>query len=153
MSLESAGALMRPCIESFQAAAAADLSVTSALHQFRLQAKRLRYTLELLCDARATAATLLLSQLLKHLQEQLGKINDHASAAEILDAVADSSADSEAQSEARLLAERERRSLDAGKTVFVDWWTDDGAARTDAALDEILADLTPPESGSQRVTG
>lgn len=142
---ETAATLLRPCIVAFQSAAAADLSDTTALHRFRLQGKRLRYTLELLWGTGEAGAAAELIQLLKDLQEQLGRINDHASAADILDAVADASTDAGVQSQARQLAGQELRWLEEGKARFLQWWSIRGASQIRAAIDGILAGLAADE--------
>jgi CHAD domain-containing protein len=142
LPFESAGMLLRPCIAAFQSAAAADLSDTAALHRFRLHGKRLRYTLELLWGAKETGAAAELTRFLKDLQEQLGQINDHASASDILGAAADASTVAEVKLQARQLAEQELRCLDQGKADFLQWWTAQGVVQIRAALDRVLAGLT-----------
>jgi CHAD domain-containing protein len=137
--VESTAMLMRPCVAAFQTAASADLSDTSALHRFRLQSKQLRYTLELLWGTRNSGATAEFTQLLKDLQEELGQINDHASAVDILVKIADASPDSVVQLEARRVAGHEVRRLDEGKADFLRWWTAEGAVQTRTALDGVLS--------------
>jgi CHAD domain-containing protein len=141
-SAECVLTLLRPCMESFRAAGARDLTDITALHHFRLRAKRLRYTLELLSNALDVDVASSLQLLLKDLQEQLGQINDFASASEILDDVARASTDPVLKSQAERCVEQDRRSLQAGKAAFLQWWTAHGNARSQAALDRVLAGLS-----------
>lgn len=139
---ELAGVLLRPHRDAFQAAAAADLSDTAALHRFRLQGKRLRYMLELLWGDKAAGAAAEFTQFLKDLQEQLGNINDYASAAELLGGIANETEDAGVQSQARQLAQRELDRLEQGKAAFLGAWTArGGGAPIRAALQDVDAGL------------
>jgi CHAD domain-containing protein len=152
-SLASFDALLLPCIDAFRAAAAADLTDTAALHRFRLRGKRLRYTLELLAADETGGLAMPLIGLLRDLQEQLGHINDHATARDILASVAGTTVDSGACDQAGQLAERETRALEEEKRVFMTWWTEHGAAQSREVLSEFLAGLEPSGPSTRSADG
>jgi CHAD domain-containing protein len=144
---QSVGTLLCPCIDAFEAAAAADLSDTAALHSFRLHGKRLRYTLELLSSGETADAADVLIRVLKDLQQRLGDINDHASASGILASIADETGDADVRRQAQQLARSEQDRLEQGKAGFLDAWTTGVAAQTHAALEGVRSRLAPADPG------
>ena len=71
---------LTPILERFFVALSGDLSATKALHQLRITGKAARYAVELLTPAFDKSKVAEVSLVLKQFQEQLGGINDHASA-------------------------------------------------------------------------
>jgi CHAD domain-containing protein len=95
----------------------------AALHQFRIQAKALRYAIELLAAAFGPELRDVQYPVIEELQERLGTINDHVAAREWLRECA---IDNKNPAEKDLLcelAEAELASLAAELRNFHDWWT------------------------------
>ncbi len=96
---------------------------TAALHKFRIQAKRLRYVIELVACGLDPAVRDVQYPLVEEVQDRLGKINDHAWAVERLkEWIAESSSDKQAQA-LRAVAAREAQELESALSEFQAWWT------------------------------
>lgn len=129
--------LAAPALAALEQAGASDLTDVSALHRFRLAAKRARYTLEVLRDASEAEQTLALEEWLKRCQQQLGDINDHATAAVLLNELAARGNHDGVRCAAAKLGAAERLRLQEGALRFAGWWRATGrqeAARTLEAL-------------------
>lgn len=78
---EAARAALAPIGEEFFQAGSADMTQAENLHQFRISAKHLRYAMELLAGAFDQELRKELYPQVENIQERLGKVNDHATAA------------------------------------------------------------------------
>ncbi|REJ94817.1 MAG: CHAD domain-containing protein [Planctomycetota bacterium] len=148
-SIASAAApLIRPEVDRFLAATSCDLSDISRLHRMRLRGKRLRYSLELLVALLPQDERLgRLKAALKQMQEQLGDLNDRATAIEILRQVRDTAENRSHEAEVDSLIEIQRRELTERHRTFLTWWSDDGRRKLTG---EIEASLMTPAA---QVTG
>jgi CHAD domain-containing protein len=113
---------MRQEIEPFLAAAAADLSNADALHKFRIAGKRLRYAMELLASAFPEAFRKELYPQIQDLQDQLGQLNDHATAQVRLQHWIDESRDPEEAAYLRDMLAQEQQHFDQSRREFFAWW-------------------------------
>ncbi len=109
--------------DNFFAALPNQNSDLSALHQFRIRGKQLRYTLELLASAFGPELREEQYPVVQKLQEQLGQINDCVSADARLRRwrrKADSPVDQELLDK---LIDRQRAQLDDAIAEYRSWWT------------------------------
>lgn len=113
---------MQPVAARFLDAAHDELHKTRELHRLRLSGKRLRYSLELFQDQLDQERVASLLKLLRGLQEQLGDMNDHASARVLLADAADSDHDQAVRDAAHKLAKREKRLWKRDRRRFLKWW-------------------------------
>jgi CHAD domain-containing protein len=102
--------------------AAADIG---ALHQFRIRAKAMRYSIELLASAFSSELRGTHYRTVEELQERLGKINDHVTARERLRDWAADVDDSQMQDLLCALAEEEVVRLTTELGAWREWWTAD----------------------------
>jgi CHAD domain-containing protein len=144
---------LRPLAEAFFAAGAADLSSVAALHQFRIQGKLLRYAMEVFAGAFGPALRKELYPIVEQLQERLGKINDHATAAARYQAWLAEIDDPGQRQLLSDLAEGEASALEAERRTFLAWWTPERAADLRWRLDEEFAACPggAPESNRQKL--
>jgi CHAD domain-containing protein len=119
---------MQPVAARFLDAAHDELHKTRKLHRLRLSGKRLRYSLELFQDQLDQERVTSLLKLLRGLQEQLGDMNDHASARVLLADVVESDHDQAVRDAAHKLAKREKRLWKRDRRRFLKWWRK-GASR------------------------
>jgi CHAD domain-containing protein len=111
-----------------------DLADTTALHQFRISAKELRYTIELLEAAFDRDMRKEHYPVVEELQECLGKVQDHSAAIDRLNAWADDTKDTEQAQIMRGLAEDERENLIEAVDDFRGWWTKERSVRLRSEL-------------------
>ncbi len=104
------------------------------LHETRIEAKRLRYTLELVEPILPKAAARKPRRLFADLQESLGQISDHAAAEELFERWADKSS---AGSTLKKLAATERKQLQEAAVAFHAHWP----AKRLKKLRQLLNDL------------
>jgi CHAD domain-containing protein len=95
------------------------------LHQFRIRAKALRYTIELLASALGTELRETHYRTIEEVQERLGKINDHVAARDRLRNWAAGTSDAGLQDALFRLAEEEVAELTAELAAWHEWWTAD----------------------------
>ncbi|MCI0332031.1 MAG: CHAD domain-containing protein [Planctomycetes bacterium] len=109
--------------ERFFAALPDESADTAALHQFRIRAKALRYTIELV--AAAFGAELRNEQypIVEELQERLGTVQDHVTAIARLSDWVDATDDDEQKTLLFELADEERSRLADAVIDFRQWWT------------------------------
>jgi len=124
----AARALRPPVIEFFQAARA-DLDDVAALHRMRICAKQVRYTMELLAGAFAPDFRERLYPNFTEVQEQLGAINDCATAKRLFEDWAGAAKSGDAAAELNRMAASELQQLDSVGGEFRQWWTSDRADR------------------------
>jgi CHAD domain-containing protein len=101
------------------------LATAEQLHQFRIEGKRLRYSLESLAAGLPNGVREQGYPLLKALQKRLGQMNDHESAAQRLTDWLEGAAPAEREFLEMLIA-REREEQARQTLAFHEWW---GAAR------------------------
>jgi CHAD domain-containing protein len=122
-----AAAKLRSIAERFFAAAPGDDADRAALHQFRIRGKALRYAIELLAPAFGPELREQYYPIVEELQEQLGRINDHADGADRLREWRDLAS---APEQAALLdecLEKEQDHLADAIDQFRRWWTPERA--------------------------
>jgi CHAD domain-containing protein len=111
-----------------------DDSDTTALHQFRIRGKKLRYTIELVVSAFGRELRKECYPVVEELQEHLGSVQDHVTAVSRLCEWADDSKKPELQVVLRELAEEERERLIDSVGDFQNWWTKERAESLRAGL-------------------
>jgi CHAD domain-containing protein len=109
-------------IDKFLQAATADLSELSLLHEMRLAGKRLRYAMELLAGVFEPAFKSRLYPAVQEIQDKLGHVNDHVTAATLLSQWSAEASVTESGLLAQLAAE-ERGFAEATRRQFQQWWT------------------------------
>jgi CHAD domain-containing protein len=130
--------------ESFFAALPNQNSDLSALHEFRIRGKQLRYTLELLAAAFGPELREQHYPVVEDLQEQLGRINDCVAADARLRRLRrkiDSSAEQEIVDR---LIDRQRVQLDDAIAEYRGWWTPERAEALRQGLAGLLGIGAPP---------
>lgn len=125
-------------VDSFFAAAERDLNDIELLHQFRIEGKRLRYALEYFSGAFGPEVRTELYLEIERMQELLGMVNDHASAATRLDEWRNAWNDESLTPLLDDLIADERRSLAAAHQEFFRWWTPQRAADLRKRFDALL---------------
>lgn len=113
---------MRPRLRKFFAAGSTDLSDVSALHQFRICGKKLRYAVELLAGAFGDGIRDVAHPLLRNLQDRLGEVNDHATARVRLKNWIEQSDDKQEAAYLREMLEDQQQQLDDKRSDFLAWW-------------------------------
>ena len=114
--------------EFFAAAPQSDGDPT-ALHQFRIAAKKLRYAIELLAPAFGPELRREHYPMVEKLQERLGKINDHVAGAEQLREWSAETSSAENRKLLEQLAERDDAQLAKAIAAFREWWTPERVER------------------------
>jgi len=110
---------LRPLVEKFFLAVPANGADRADLHQFRIRGKDLRYAMELLSGAFPPELRLKLYPIIETLQDKLGEINDHATAAVRLRERLDEEDDPEARNHLRLLLEKETNRFEQARCTFL----------------------------------
>ena len=128
---------LRRIVNRFFMVAATDDSDASALHRFRIRAKELRYEMELLAGAFPPDFVDKLYPVVETLQQQLGEINDHATAQPRLRQSIDTADDPSEADHLRTLLEDEQARLNRSRRTFLQWWT--RVSRTAAHFNESLS--------------
>ena len=131
-------------VDDFFTAARADLTDIEAIHQMRIRGKHLRYTMELLAGAFDESFRKELYPVFSSVQEKLGKINDHATAATFF---REWKSRSDRRSVVRVLDQRiakEDELLDSTASEFRQWWTEDRASQLVTRFDAFLFDEPVP---------
>ncbi|MGO9598943.1 MAG: CHAD domain-containing protein [Isosphaeraceae bacterium] len=112
---------LRPLVDQFLAAVPSDRTDDTALHQFRIRGKQLRYAMELLAGAFSEEFRTKLYPAIEAIQDRLGVINDLATSinrlARLLEAATDSA---EEETWQRLLASH-RALFEEARQTFWDW--------------------------------
>ncbi len=116
------------------------------LHQFRIAAKAFRYAVELLSNGLPGSVRDVVYPQVKQLQGQLGEIQDHAVAAEKLQAWKQQATDPD---EVAMLAqfEQDEREQYRGKSdAFVHWWRREQIDELREAVESLTASRSSPTS-------
>lgn len=107
---------------TFCAASDADLTAAEALHELRIEGKRLRYAMEIFHQAYPSEFREQLYPLVEEVQSKLGEINDHAIAAERLKAWStEQSHDAASDTLEQIAATHEGEFVDR-RAQFLSWW-------------------------------
>lgn len=109
----------------------------SELHYFRIQAKRLRYSIELLAPAFGPELRNDVYPKIEELQERLGEINDHRFAIGAFDKWKKQFKDEETAYLEQCISD-ERTQLEEKLQGFETWWTDERKQTLRTALNRIL---------------
>jgi len=112
-----------PVVERFLQGVPKGEHTLKGMHEFRIRGKELRYAMELLAPAYPTEFREQLYPRLGELQEVLGKVNDHCTAAaRFARYVKDASHKSEKKFFRRLMLQEEQFAT-AAQQAFSQWWT------------------------------
>jgi CHAD domain-containing protein len=114
---------LRAVAAEFWTAAEGDFDDITALHQFRIAGKQLRYAMEVFATAFPPTFREEQYPLVEQLQQLLGDVNDHATAEARLKAWLDEAEDDELKRALKNLLAAERRSLAKSRQQFLAWWT------------------------------
>lgn len=102
-------------------------SDTSALHQFRIRSKALRYAVELLSPAFEPELRGEYYPVIEQVQERLGQINDHVTGAARLREWCSGVPDADSQDLLEALVQQEQVRLAEAIAEFHQWWTPERA--------------------------
>jgi len=111
-----------------------------ALHRFRIQGKKLRYSLELLAPAFAPAAFDALYPNVEALQEKLGQVNDATAVCDFLRHGLEPGGEARLADVARGLLPAWDERLAASCAAFFDWWNPELVERLSSIFEDLLAD-------------
>jgi CHAD domain-containing protein len=128
---------LRPPLEGFLRASRADLADLEAVHRFRIAGKRLRYVMEVLAGAMPKGFRKQLYRQIEDLQERLGAVNDHVTAARRFREWAQA-APAELSQQFLQLAGREDDLLQTALANFHRWWTPKLARQVRDEFEEYL---------------
>lgn len=135
---------LRTVIDEFFEAAAGDLDNTNRLHQFRIVGKKLRYAMELLSAAFGSELREIAYPLLETLQNQLGQINDHASALGRIGHWRVESADAESEKYLSEMEQYECEQLSDSRQRFTIWWSVEQQSQLRDAFESVLGECAVP---------
>ncbi len=130
----------RPILDEFFKAGTGDLVDTDRLHQFRILGKKLRYAMELLSAAFDAELRDSAYPLLEMLQNQLGQVNDHASALDRLCRWVEESEDAESTTYLCEMAEFERQQLNDSRQRFSMWWSVEQQSQLRDAFERVVGE-------------
>jgi len=128
---------IRPTLDKFFEAAEADLSEVTALHQFRIQGKKLRYAMELLATAFPDEFRTDVYPMIRELQDKLGEVNDHATARVTLRNWIGQSGGKQEDAYLREMLDGEQAILNERRSEFLSWWN----GRREKELRKAFADV------------
>lgn len=114
---------LEEAVSEFLQAGRGDLSHVDELHRFRIQGKRLRYTVELVAAAFPREFRTEAYTLVEQLQERLGTVNDHAAAFRRFEAWLPHAETDEERRVLTRLVEHESQAAQAAEEQFRQWWT------------------------------
>jgi CHAD domain-containing protein len=120
--------------DAFFAAEPAGDADWSALHQFRVAGKELRYTLELVTPAFGAQLREVAYPIVEGLQEKLGQVNDFVVGREQLQKERDAATAEPLRAALDTLVAEQEASRDAAIAEFRAWWTPDRAQSLRQAL-------------------
>jgi CHAD domain-containing protein len=123
-----AGSRLHSIAEKFFDAQPAANADWSALHQFRIAGKKLRYTMELVAPAFGSELREQQYPVVQELQEKLGSINDFVVARAVLQKLSDKASDGTVKNQLDVLIAEQEALRDQAITDFRAWWTDGRAS-------------------------
>lgn len=118
---------LREVAQTFFAAEPAEDADWSALHQFRIAGKELRYTMELLAPAFGEELRNAHYPIVEQLQEKLGNINDFIAGGELLKKLRDANHSAPVKDQFDSLVGEYDKSRDDAIGEFRKWWTTERA--------------------------
>jgi CHAD domain-containing protein len=133
-------------VDQFFTAAAADLTQAAALHAMRIAGKRVRYGMEIFGGAFGPALRQEIYPLVVEIQEKLGAINDHVTAAQLYSGWLGQSDDPELAEILRPQIEDEHAATERQSREFLQWWTAGRSAELLRRFDEQLGRLPREQS-------
>jgi CHAD domain-containing protein len=133
---------LRPILDEFFKMAEDDLQTTESLHQFRLVGKKLRYAMELLSAAFGSELRKKAYPLLETLQDQLGTVNDHASALDRIGHWIEENDDPELAKYLSEMLKSEQDQLNESCRRFSSWWSAEQRTQLREAFDQALGDIS-----------
>jgi CHAD domain-containing protein len=122
----------------FEAAPGRDAD-SAALHKFRVRGKRLRYAMELLAGAFSDEFRDKLYPVIETLQDELGELNDHATAQGRLQKQLKKEVDPREIDHLRRVRDYEAARFEVGRQEFLNWCTSSFLTRLRAEFDQILS--------------
>lgn len=131
-------AQLRRFVKQFFKAARADLSDRTNLHRFRIRAKQLRYAMELLASAFPPSVGKKLLPQVEQLQDLLGEVNDHATAAEQFRRMMWLSKECREGDLLLTLLQREQDRMEASRLRFQSWWSPKRANKLRSGIAKVL---------------
>jgi CHAD domain-containing protein len=134
----AAADMLRPVIDGFHEACAADFTNTEALHELRICGKALRYAMELLAGAFYKSFRKQVYPTVGELQDRLGVVNDHAVACERLQNWMLGARDPDRVAVLKELRDRECAALATTADQFRAWWTPEWAEAFATALRDAM---------------
>ena len=141
---EAARRRMRSVLDDFWLAAAGDLSQPAELHQLRIAAKGLRYSMEIFAGALPNVLREEIYPNVEAVQETLGAVNDHATAAERFREWAADGEHARFTDYFQRLAAEEDAATARCRDEFFDLWTPARQAQLHDTFEEVLAAGTNP---------
>ncbi|PAY20040.1 hypothetical protein CKO51_08050 [Rhodopirellula sp. SM50] len=117
-----------------------DLDRVDELHRFRIQAKRFRYTVELLGDVLPAEIRTRIYPVVCNVQEVLGELHDHSIARERMKRLARRETKSSRARQIRKLAREEGRLMEQAEQRFREWWTPSFSDQLERSVQRILHD-------------
>ncbi|QDV45502.1 CHAD domain protein [Stieleria neptunia] len=117
-----------------------DLDRIDELHRFRIQAKRFRYTVELLGDVLPAEIRTQIYPVVCNVQELLGELHDHSIARERMKRLARRETKSSRARQLKTLARKEGRMMEQAEQRFRDWWTPSFSGQLERSVERILQD-------------
>jgi CHAD domain-containing protein len=135
---------LRRIVKKFFKAAPTDDTDDPTLHRFRIRSKELRYEMELLAGAFPAEFVEELYPVVETLQQQLGEINDRATAQARVHQWIDTADDPSEADHLRTLLEDEHARLNGSRRTFLQWWTPQRKHDLQARFSELLAGRPEP---------
>ncbi|TWT34208.1 CHAD domain-containing protein [Blastopirellula retiformator] len=138
-TLEKIGPLfLDPIVLQFFYQAEQTLAAPDTLHQLRIEAKRLRYAMELMAAAFESGFREELYPYFEKVQDRLGEINDHATAAAKIGAWAKQTTDPDVALFLQAAIAQEDEAYREESGGFHDWWTTDLISNLKQRFDRYL---------------
>lgn len=126
-----------------------NLNKVHQLHRFRIQAKELRYTIELLRDVLPKEIQSDVYPLICKSQDILGELNDHSIASQRLLRMSKKEKRPRASKKLKRLYREERRKVKATRVMFRSWWTPTFVAEFQEDLNQLLGLDVTRKGGSR----
>ncbi|MCS7470882.1 CHAD domain-containing protein [Stieleria sp. ICT_E10.1] len=117
-----------------------DLDRIDELHRFRIQAKRFRYTVELLGDVLPAEIRTEIYPVVCNVQELLGELHDHSIARERMKRLACQERKSHRATQFKVLARNEKRKMKQAESRFRQWWTPSFCESLERSIERVLQD-------------
>lgn len=148
---DSARCRLTPRIDDFFAAGS-DLPDLQSLHELRIRCKRLRYSLEILGNAFSKSDRKKISAVIVGVQDQLGELNDYATAAGLFEYWMHRCSGSRHEKLFAHLLKTEQERIDDACGRFREWWSAERVAELRARLGELLvsSSFEQTSDGSER---